>query len=54
MVMQEEAINKLKESKEEIRKRYAMMQMNDSVWILGGYVVDPQTGKRIAPKYDYL
>ena len=48
--MQDEAIEKLNE----IRKRYALMQMNDKVFILGGYAIDSKTGRKIIPKHDYL
>ncbi|CAF4426913.1 unnamed protein product, partial [Adineta steineri] len=46
MVMQDEAIGKLQEDKKEIRKRYALMQMDDGVFILGGYIVDNETGEK--------
>lgn len=52
--MQNEAMEKIQNEKKEIRKRYALMQMNDSVFVLGGYVVDNETGQKRAPKYDYL
>lgn len=52
--IQDEALNKLGEERKEIRKRYALMQMNDGVFIFGGFVVDPETRERLAPKYDYL
>jgi hypothetical protein len=54
MNMQDEAIRKLQEEKKEIRKRYALMQMNESVYILGGYIVDAKTGQKRPPKRDYL
>ncbi|CAF0998050.1 unnamed protein product [Adineta steineri] len=54
MVMQDEAIGKLQEDKKEIRKRYALMQMDDGVFILGGYIVDNETGEKRAPKRDYF
>ncbi|CAF3421338.1 unnamed protein product [Rotaria sp. Silwood1] len=54
MHMQDDAIKKLKNEKKEIRKRYALMQMNDSVFILGGYIVDAKTGQKKAPENDYL
>ena len=52
--MQNEALKKLENEKLEIRKRYALMQMNDSVFILGGYVVDAKTREKRAPKNDYM
>lgn len=54
MIMQDEAIRKLQEDKKEIRKRYALMQMDDKVFILGGYIVDSETGEKKAPNHDYL
>jgi hypothetical protein len=54
MHMQDEAIKKLDDEKKEIRKRYALMQMNDSVFILGGYIVDSKTGQKKVPNNDYL
>ncbi|CAF1020068.1 unnamed protein product [Rotaria sordida] len=54
MHMQDDAIKKLQNDKKEIRKRYALMQMNDSVFILGGYIVDIETGQKKIPKYDYI
>ncbi|CAF4515639.1 unnamed protein product [Rotaria socialis] len=54
MHMQEKAIKQLHDEKKEIRKRYALMQMNDSVFILGGYIVDSKTGEKRVPNNDYL
>jgi hypothetical protein len=51
--MQDEALRKLQKQKNEIRKRFALIQMDDCVFILGGYVVDRKTGEKQAPKYDY-
>ncbi len=52
--MQEEALRDLEKQRNEIRKRFALIQMNDRVFILGGYVVDRKTGEKKAPKCDYL
>ena len=52
--IQDEALSKVEEEKHEIRKRYALMQMNDGVFIFGGFVIDPRTMERLAPKHDYL
>jgi len=54
MSMQDEALRKLQNDKNEIRKRFALMQMNDIVFILGGYIVDSKTREKKAPKNDYL
>jgi hypothetical protein len=54
MNMQDEALRKLQNDKNEIRKRFALMQMNDIVFILGGYIVDSKTGQKKVPKNDYL
>lgn len=48
--MQEEAIEKL----QEIRKRYAIMQMDNKVFLIGGYLIDRKTGEKTIPKHDYL
>jgi hypothetical protein len=53
-IMQDEAIRRIREDENEIRKRYGLMQMNASVYILGGYVVDIKTGQKKTPKNDYL
>ena len=53
-MMQDEAIEKLQEEKNEFRKRYALMQTNESVFIIGGYVVHPTTGEKRPPKADFV
>lgn len=52
--IQDDALQKLEHEKHEIRKRYALMQMNDGVFILGGFILDLETSERLAPKHDYL
>ena len=51
--MQDKALRDLEEQKNEIRKRFALIQMNDCVFLLGRYVVDRKTRDKKAPKYDY-
>jgi hypothetical protein len=52
--MQNVALSQLQNEKHEFRKRFALMQMNDGVFILGGYVVEPRTQTRALPANDYL
>jgi hypothetical protein len=51
--MQDEVLKKFEENKE-YRKRYGFMQMNNGIYILGGYVVDAKTRQIKIPKHDYL
>ena len=52
--MQDEALRQLEKQGKEFRKRFALMQMDEAVFILGGYVLDRKTGEKKAPKCDYL
>jgi hypothetical protein len=45
--MQDEALKRLQKQRNEIRKRFALMQMNDCVFILGGYVVERKKSTEI-------
>ena len=54
MAMQDEAIRKLQDETKQIRKRFALLQMNESVFILGGYTVHLRTGEKVPTKNDYL
>lgn len=54
MKMQEEALRRLQEDQKELRKKFGIMQMNDGLFILGGYLVEMKTGEKKTPKYDYL
>lgn len=51
---QEQALNKLENDENEIRKRFALMQMDDYIFILGGYIVDKKTREKKIPLHDYL
>lgn len=52
--MQDEALEKLQETQKDAHKRFALMQTDDGVFILGGYVVDANTGEKRAAKNEYL
>lgn len=54
MNMQNDALRKLQDDKNEIRKKFGIMHMDDRAYILGGYVVDKKTGEKKPPKYDFL
>jgi hypothetical protein len=45
--MQDEALKRLQKQRNEIRKRFALMQMNNCVFILGGYVVERKKSTEI-------
>lgn len=51
--IQEEALKQLANQRDEIRKRFALLQMDDCVFILGGYVVDRKTISKQPPMHDY-
>lgn len=52
--IQDETLRKLENDENEIRKRFALMQMDDYVFILGGYILERKTGEKKIPKCDYL
>ncbi|CAF0874613.1 unnamed protein product [Didymodactylos carnosus] len=52
-MMQDEALNKFRD-KNEIRKRMALLQTNEGVYIIGGYNINPETSTREIPKNDYF
>lgn len=54
MHMQNDALRKLQDDRDEIRKKFGIMHMDDRVYILGGYVVDKTTREKKTPKYDFL
>ena len=51
--IQEEALKQLEKQRGEIRKRFALLQMDDCVFILGGYVVERKTISKQPPIHDY-
>ena len=51
--MQEEALKQLENQRGELRKRFAILQMDDRVFILGGYIVERKTISKQPPMYDY-
>lgn len=51
--MQEEALKQLEYQRGEFRKRFALLQMDDRVFILGGYIVERKTIRKQPPMYDY-
>jgi len=54
MHMQNDALSQLENDKNEIRKKFGIMHMDDRVYILGGYVVDKVTREKKVPSYDFL
>jgi hypothetical protein len=53
--IQNEPLRKLRDEKKmRLEKRFALMQMNVCVFMLGGYAIDRKTEVKRAPRYGYL